>query len=421
MAVHFFLVSLLLINSVVASSELWSQTYGGADIDHVEAIIQTHDEGFALVGYTDSFGAGYSDFWLVKTDESGNMAWNRTYGGVDFDIAYSLVETLDMGYVIVGETSSFGAGASDFWVIKVDGLGNVLWNKTYGGTGFEGATSIIQTSDGGFAIAGNIGFQSVDFQMFDFWLVKTDSYGNLEWNQTYGQADRDFVHSLVETSDGGFALAGSSGASFSAGPADFWLVKTDLNGNMEWNVTFGGADFESAYSLIELSDEGFVLAGYTCSFGAGGADALLVKTDNFGNVVWNKTYGGTSDDRAHSLVEVSDGGFAMAGRTLSFGDNCDFWLIRTAADGTVHWNQTYGGADFDVAYSLVQTSDMGFALAGETKSFGAGSIDYCLIKTNEQGITEFSSLIILPLLLVASFAAIICKYKLSKENPRKKN
>jgi predicted secreted protein len=216
-----------LINSVVESLELWSQTYGGTggtNDDLAYSLVETSDGGFALAGGTYSFGAGDCDFWLVKTDANGNMEWNQTYGGAAYDRAFTLVETSDGGLALAGNTGSFGAGDYDFWLVKTDANGNMEWNCTYGGTNGDSAHSLVETSDGGLALAGNTG--SFGAGGDDFWLVKTDANGNMEWNQTYGGAAYDNARSLVETSDGGLALAGYT-QSISTRDYDFGLVRTD--------------------------------------------------------------------------------------------------------------------------------------------------------------------------------------------------
>jgi predicted secreted protein len=224
------------------------------------------------------------------------------------------------------------------------------------------------------------------------------------WTGTCGGTENNYANCVVQTSDGGFVLAGK------------WLVKTDGLGNLEWNQTFEDADRFS--SLVEVSDGGFVLAGDTRSYGAESADFWLVKTNESGNMEWNQTYGGADFDRAHSLVQTSDGGYALAGVTLSFGaGEYDVWLVKTDASGNREWNRTYGGEVNDRAYSLVETSDGGFALAGETDSFGAGGSDFWLIKTNEQGVPEFPSWTILPLFLMVTLFVIYFKKKMFYQHP----
>jgi len=182
-----------------------------------------------------------------------------------------------------------------------------------------------------------------------------------------------------------------------------------------WSKTFGGTDYDQAYSLVKTSDGGYALAGNTYSFGAGDSDFWLIKTDGSGNVEWNRTYGGAGYDLASSLVQTSDGGYGLAGGTRSLGfGNSDVWLVKTDDSGNMEWNHTYGGERNNGANSLVETSDGGFALAGGTESFGAGSYDVWFIRTNEQGIPEFPSRNILPLLFAAALTVIICKKRLTK-------
>jgi hypothetical protein len=338
----------------------WNKTYGGADHDIPHSLIQTADGGFALAGET-RLNLGHPDFWLVKTDAKGDMEWNQTYGGISIDRANSLIQTSDGGYALAGETSSFGAGEWDSWLVKTDANGNMEWNQTYGGTHGDNAISVVETSDGGFALAGNT--DSFGAGTVNFWLVKTDGLGNMEWNRTYGESDTNFVFSMIKTSDGGFALAGDL-HSHDAGVENFWLVKTDGSGNMDWNQMYGGADVDIAFSLVETSDGGYVLAGETKASPAGDFDFWLVKTDTLGNEEWNRTYGGANDDFANSVVQTSDGGYAIAGDTLSFG---------------------------------------------------VGDHDLWLIKTNEQGVPEFPSWIILPLFLIATMVVIIYRNRLRRK------
>jgi hypothetical protein len=320
---------------VAAYSTGWNQTYGGAENDGALSLVQTSDGGYALVGYTGSFGAGSDDFWFVKTDEAGNMQWNRTYGGTDGDYAFSLVETSDGRYTIAGYTRSYGAGRDDFWLIRVDSSGNAEWNQTYGGWDDEGTISLVQTSDGGYALAGMTESFGHGSDRDDFWLVKTDSSGNMEWNHTYGGTIREYGFCLVESSDGGYAMAGGT-CSFGAGSYDSWLVKTDAFGNMEWNQTYGGADADGSSSLIQTADGGYMLAGSTNSFGAGEDDFWLIKTDEAGNMLWKQTYGGAVSDIASSLIETSDGGYAIAGYTFSDGAaTSDAWLVKTDETGII--------------------------------------------------------------------------------------
>jgi len=358
----------------------WNNTYGGTSWDAAYALVQTADGGYALAGRTNSYGAGLDDFWLVKTDSNGNMQWNKTYGGTNDEyMAGALVQTTDGGYALAGGTWSFGAGSSDFWLVKTDSNGNMQWNKTYGGTSEDVAFALVQTCDGGYALAGYT--WSFGAGIYDSWLVKTDADGSEQWNNTYGGTSWDAAYALVQTNDDGYALAGGTW-SFGAGSSDFWLVKTDAAGNMVWNKTYGGANGDAAWALVQTVDGGYALAGWTGSVGAGLDDFWLVKTDSNGNMQWNKTYGGAGNDQAYTLVQTTDGGYTLAGCTASFGvGSSDFWLVETDANGIMQWNQTYGGANSDEASSLVHTMEGGYAIAGRTASFGAGNKDFWLVKT----------------------------------------
>jgi hypothetical protein len=221
------LLCVSLVFSVEADAAMWSQTYGGTSDDYGRSVVQTSDGGYAIAGYTWSYGAGITDVWLIKTDASGTAQWNQTYGGTGEDVGYSVVETSDGGYAIAGETQSYGAGQYDVWLVKTDATGTVQWNQTYGGTWNDYGYSVVQTSDGGYAIAGWTGSYGAGND--DVWLVKTDAAGTVQWNQTYGGTSWDDGYSVVETSDGGYAIAGWTG-SYGAGNDDVWLVKTDESG-----------------------------------------------------------------------------------------------------------------------------------------------------------------------------------------------
>jgi hypothetical protein len=416
------LSSLSFVVSVEADSSMWSQTYGGTDNDVAHSLVATSDGGYAIAGITDSVGDVWGDYGvlLVKTDSSGNMEWNRTYGKFHSTLmeappvqacSCSLVATSDGGYAIAGETFNFGSGDTDAWLVKTDASGNMEWNQTYGGAGGRYAFSLVQTSDGGYAIAGY-----TDSFGAGYWLVKTDAFGYMEWNKTYGGTDHESARSLVATSDGGYAIVGNKFSSDSVG-MDAWLVKTDAYGNMEWNQTYGGYYSEFVWSVVATSDGGYAIAGETRSYGAGSDDFWLVKTDAFGYMEWNQTYGGVRGDYAFSLVQTSDGGYAIAGLTESFGAGpYNYWLVKTDAFGYMEWNQTYGGVGFAYAFSLVQISDGGYALAGSTESFGAGGKDFWLMKTDETGyVPEYSSWLLTSILLVAISVIVVYKKKLFKK------
>jgi hypothetical protein len=372
----------------------WSKVYGGTGNDLASGnILQTSDGGYIISGYTGSYGAGGLDAWLVKTDSVGNIEWNNTYGGPLDDSFADMIKTQDGGYVLSGYTMSFGAGNMDFWLVKVNATGAVQWTQTYGGTGSDQDYSLCQTSDGGYALIGSTNSSGVG--NLDYWLVKTDSAGTMLWNKTYGGPAVDVAIAIVQNSDSGYAFVGRTG-SFGAGGNDAWLVKTDSAGNILWNKTYGGPGNEAGNAMVQTSDGGYALFIMTTSFGAGGQDAWLVKTDSAGNILWNKTYGGPGTETALYVIQTSDGGYALCGSETSFGAGVeDVYIIKTDAVGNKMWNQTYGGPSGDIAYSLIQTSDGGYAMAGGTRSFGAGNsanLDWYLIKTyGEYGLAQTDS------------------------------
>jgi len=385
----------LLVKTDSAGKMQWNKTYGGTGVDWAWSVVQTCDGGYALAGETGSFGAGSDDFWLVKTDSAGNALWNKTYGGIGRDRAYSLVQTSDGGYALAGYTYSYDAGANNFWLVKVNPemnlehqrhLGgtdvNVGWSKTYGGTFGDGAYSMVQTGDGGYALAGWA--RPLGAEYADVCLVKTDAVGTMLWNKTYGRADEDdFARSVVQTGDGGYALAGNT---FSFGADGFLLVKIDSAGNALWSQTYDSGYYDYCYAMVQASDGGYALAGQT-SIPAFGSSSLLIKTDSAGNEQWRKTYDSYGHGVAHSVIQTVDGGYALAGMALleSPPGSADFWLIKTDAAGNVLLNKTYGRADWDQANSVIQTNDGGYALAGYTGLGPFDPSDFWLVKTDSAG------------------------------------
>jgi hypothetical protein len=312
------------------SATSFAKTYGGTGRDRAYSVQQTSDGGYIVAGYTQSFGAGNRDFFLIKTDANGNISWAKTYGGT---YATSVQQTSDGGYIVAGYTQSFGAGGGDFFLIKTDANGNIQWAKTYGGTDTDVATSVQQTSDGGYIVLGYTG--SFGAGWIDIFLIKTDANGNVQWAKTYGGTSYDWFANVQQTSDGGYIMAGYT-VSFGAGGADIFLIKTDTNGNIQWAKTYGGTNGDYASSVQQTSDGGYIVAGYTFSFGAGALDIFLIKTDTNGNIQWAKTYGGTNGDYASSVQQTSDGGYIVAGRTYSFGAGLsDIFLIKTDANGNI--------------------------------------------------------------------------------------
>jgi hypothetical protein len=372
------LVGLGVGKSVVqAPSWEWFKTFGGSEDDSGSSVQQTSDGGFILVGTTTSFGAGGFDVWLIKTDADGNKLWEKTFGGIRDDRGHSVQQTSDGGFILLGWTESFDAREADVWLIKTDASGNIEWDRTFGGSDRDKGSSVQQTSDGGFILVGYT--ESFGAGWADVWLIKTDADGNKLWEKTFGGSGLDSGSSVQQTSDGGFIIVGYT-TSFGAGGFDVWLIKTDADGNKLWEKTFGGSRRDWGSSVQQTSDGGFIIVGYTTSFGAG--DVWLIKTDANGNKQWDRTFGGSDWDEGWSVQQTSDGGFIIVGWTWSFGaGGPDVWLIKTDANGNKQWDRTFGGSDWDWGFSVQQTSDGGFIIVGSTESFGAGEGDVLLIKS----------------------------------------
>jgi len=339
---------------------------GGDKDDWGSSLIQTSDGGYAIAGsysffgYKDEVDEVYAgDVYLVKLDANGNLQWTKTIGGEKTDRGFSLIQTSDGGYAIAGFTNSFGAGEDDVYVVKLDANGNLQWTKTIGGPASEVGSSLIQTSDGGYAIAGYT--RSFGAGEADVYVVKLDANGNLQRTKTIGGTGDDRGFSLIQTSDGGYAIAGLTN-SFGAGWADVYVVKLDANGNLQWTKTIGGEYFDGGSSLIQTADGGYAIAGHTRSFGAGGDDVYVVKLDANGNLQWTKTIGGKNDDAGYSLIQTSDGGYAIAGSTKSFGaGGKDVYVVKLDRNG-------------NACCAVSQTSQVGSGgtLSSPVSSIGSG-------------------------------------------------
>jgi len=317
--------------------------------------------------------------------ESQQIQWSRTYGGVGSDYGYSVQQTRDGGYIVGGSTYSFGSGGTDVYLVKTDPFGRIVWSRTYGGESSDYAHSVQQTRDGGFVVAG---YTYSFYEGYDahVYLIKTDSLGYVQWSRTYGYTTYDYYcYSVEQTTDGGYILAGRT-YSYPGG-SDVYLLKTDSLGYLDWSRTYGGTGSDYGYSVQQIADGGYIVAGHTYSFGAGYYDVYLIKTDVLGYVQWSRTIGSTDYDYGYSVQQTTDGGFILGGYTYSFteGYDSDAYLIKTDDLGYVAWSRTYGGTGYDYGYSVEQTTDQGYILTGGTDSFGEMYDDVYLIKTDSTG------------------------------------
>ncbi|MCX9010851.1 MAG: hypothetical protein OIN66_06980 [Candidatus Methanoperedens sp.] len=366
----------------VPPSEEWNRTFGGPGSDSANSVQQTSDGGYVLAGQT--YVSGVYAVWLIKTDVNGNQQWNRTFGGrkTGVDSAESIQQARDGGYIIAGgEDFSPINHSSKIWLIKTDANGSQQWDKTFKGEE-SWASSVQQTRDGGYIIAG-----SYNAYFGGAWLIKTDSNGTEQWNKIF-RGQFLSARSVQQTSDGGYIIAGWIYRDIGNDTFKYaaWLIKTDADGNEQWNRMFGGiqSDQDYANDVKQTLDGGYIIAGRTES--ALNPGAWLIKADANGNQQWKKTFGFpipgiiSNPYDFKSIELVSDGGYITAGWTVSGDGTSDAWLVKTDANGSLLWSKTFGGSNSDYVNAVKQTLDGGYVLAGRTNSYGAGDTDVWLVK-----------------------------------------
>lgn len=375
----FLIICLIRIGS--AQQTTFQKTFGGGANETGNSIQQTADGGFIITGSTESYGLknGFTDVYLIKTNSGGDTLWTRTFGGPVYDEGCAVRQTNDMGYIVVGNTSSFGNGGYDVYLIRTDMNGEMLWSKTYGGTSDDYGYDVKQTTDGGFILTGKtLNFSAINH---DVYLIKTNGDGDLLWTRTFGKDGDDYCYTVQQTKDGGFILGGKRGTT------GFYLIKTSSAGDSLWTKALyigTPSHLHNIYSLQQTSDDGFIIAGTTYD---AAVDIFLAKTSVDGTVQWSKTISGGSHDYALSVRQTADGGYIIGGWTMSFPvGSYHSLLVRTNSNGEMIWAKTYlGGGSSPIGYSVQQTADGGFVLLGSTTGFGAGLWDMYLVKTDQNG------------------------------------
>jgi len=368
-----------IVSSLIAEEAYmrWEKTFGGSSEEIGLSVQKTSDGGYIILGDTKSFGAGDYDVYLIKTDSEGNLEWDETYGGTSYDVGYEVQETVDGGYIIAGITYSFGAGSSDIYVIKTDPCGVLEWQKTFGGSSVDDGHSVRQTADGGYIVGGQT--QSYGAGDKDMYLIKLDEDGNEEWSNTYGASGKDHGYFVRQTSDLGYIITGDT-QSYGAGSADVYLVKTDPCGVLEWQKTYGGTGYDEGGSVKQTADGGYIIGGRTNTYGAGDYDFYLIKTDPCGILDWQKWYGGSAFDHGKSVQQTQDGGYVFAGYTYSYGaGSSDAYIIKTDSVGNVQWENTCGGALMDSATSIQEIAGSEYIFTGKANG-ASGVSDVYLVK-----------------------------------------
>jgi hypothetical protein len=382
----------------------WKHSYGGSGHDGLAAIEAAHGGGYIIAGYTDSTDgtvtepiAGMQDLWLLKTDESGAILWQKTIGNVASEMPNDIEATPDGGYIIAGQHSDpASANTYDFLIVKTDGEGTVEWQKILGGTGYDVAHSIHATPDGGYIVAGESNSADGDATpgvgMMDFWVLKLSSEGNIVWQKKLGGTQNDTAFNIQLTADGGYAVAGVTESNNgdvmgNHGSNDYWLVKLDSNGNKQWQKTYGGTSIDYGVCMTSAPDGGFVLSGFvfsndgdvTGNHGAG--DMWVVKTNATGTIQWQKSLGGTNNEVAYDVIATQDGGYLLGGYAMSAdGDlegnlgNPDSWVVKLDSNGNLVWQKNMGGSAQDYVKGLYETAD-GSCIVVSNSLSGDGDVD----------------------------------------------
>ena len=348
------------------------------------SILQNTDSSIIILGGTEN---NNYDMTIMKTNREGLMIWENIFGGSGLDIAYNLEKTTDGGYLISGTTNSYGQGESDCWLIKTDYLGTIVWNKTYGTPGLENGGQSIEI-DEGYLLLGDT--YNPEDQNQNIFLIRANSLGDTLWTKEFGDRETDYGADIVATIDGGYMILGST-KQFSLLNFDIWMIKIDGGGIEQWNKYHGGGSDDYGQTILYLSDGTYLIKAISNSFGDENSSVVLLKTDQFGNELWTKSFGGTKSEAGNTIRETDNGSFIMVSSKYNYGSNdYDVWLIKIDKNGFVEWEQTFGGVNSDLGLSVALTLDGGYILTGSTGTVGNGdenSSDLWLIKTDSEGNT----------------------------------
>ncbi|MDG1111536.1 MAG: hypothetical protein P8N22_07135 [Polaribacter sp.] len=404
------------------------KNYGGSKNDVANAVVKTQDGGAAVLGYTQSINGDISDktvedfdFWILKLDAENNIQWSKTFGGSEDDRGNDILQTKDGGFAILGYSTSSNldvpgnAGSQDFWMIKLDANGTISWSKTFGYLGADFGTTLLQTADNSYLITGVLDVTASGGQGNsrnsqrhaggDIWAIKLSENGDLQWSKYFGGSFTDAPFGIVETEDHNFIIAGSSDSadvdiSNNNGSYDFWVLKITSNGSLLWERSFGGSEIDEARAITATNDGNFIIVGDTrsadkdVSNNHGAADVWIIKMNTDGNLIWEKTIGGSSFDVARSVARAQDNGFIISGSSRSLNEGFtnqgqnDALLLKIDAEGNLVWKQTIGGDEIDYFYDAVQLNNASIIAVGETNSSNGdltenkGFSDALIIKTN---------------------------------------
>ena len=375
--------------SMSYSAHYWAKIYGGESDDYAYSLIQTSDGGYLIGGETNSFGAGAADLWLIKLNGSGEVVWEKTYGGslddASNDYGLASLAIADANFIVTLNTRSFGSGGTDGWILMLDSGGDIIWQKAYGGSGGDSIHSIQKTTDGGYITAGNT--SSFGAGSSDIWIMKLKANGDIIWQKTYGGADYDGANSIRQTSDGGYIVVGSTTLSGDEW-GDIYALKLDSNGAIVWSKVYCNGCGDFGRFGQEIQGDGYLIGGTKCNLNDYGY--WLIKLDYNGDIVWQKTYSidqGWND--AYALQPTIDGGFIIAGSVvvLRYPESELALVVKIESDGEMSWYKTYRFQDYISAHSILQTAAGDYLIAGAagTEESGSGTADALLLKLDGTG------------------------------------
>lgn len=406
------------------------KTYGGSGIDEAVSVVEAADGNYMVLGTTRSSDGDItdragndSDFWLLKLSKTGDIIWSKTYGGSDDENASRITKTSDGGFLLSGYTTSNdgdvnqNAGFQDYWVVKINASGSIIWEKNFGFSGSDQASKAFQTSDGGYFItgyfdvsasggAGNDLNKGALHGVGEYWGIKLKADGSTQWRRYFGGSNNDRSYDALETADGGFLMTGTSESedydkTDFKGSYDYWAVRLTATGDLLWTKSFGGEEIDNSYASIKTDDGNYIMVGDSRSADQdvtnprGNADAWMVKFDDNGNKIWQKSFGGLQFDTAHSIVQRNNGDYILSGHSRSADGDLqnnnglnDVWVFVVDTTGNLKFQKSIGGSSIDFASEAIETTDNKILVVGNSESndldipLNKGSKDFLLIKLN---------------------------------------
>lgn len=400
-------------NSTPKESEIeidFVSTLGGSKNESAKAVINTTDGGYAILGHVQSMDGDVTnksnesyDFWLLKYDSTNQLQWQKSYGGSDDDRGADLIQTSDGGYAVIGKSKSNdlnvseNAGYDDFWISKLDSSGSISWEYSFGFAGSDTPYSIIQTNDNGYLLSGVLDVSASNGQGDrnsiasrhaggDYWVIKLNASGVKQWSKYYGGSFTDTAYDAIQTDDNGYMIVGSSDSDDvdilnNKGSYDFWVVKISNTGTLVWEKSFGGSEIDEAHAISQTADGNYLIVGDTrsndldISQNHGAADLWVIKISPEGSLLWEKTLGGTNFDVGRSISKTQDNGFLISGSSRSTDGNLetnkgqnDAWVLKINSSGNLEWQKTVGGSEVDFFYDVVELSDQTVVAVGDSNS-----------------------------------------------------